>query len=379
MFHTRIAKKIKDIPENDWMRVFPDVPDSYHFFKSIDESHFRQFSFYYISVYDESDTLIGAAPCFLMDYPMDTSLSGPIRHVFGFIRKYRNNFFTIRSVVCGVPMGQGNVGISKQGDKVIRAMCEGMEQIARDKKAHVIAFKDVTRDCARVLDPLLEEGFAKYNSMPSAEMQIDFSDFEGYLKELSHATRYDLRRKFKKVDSRIKLSMEVTNNPAEDALRDIYRLYTGQVKKHDELSFEVVPIDFFKNISKNMPDKARFMVWRMNNKIVAFMFGLLHRDFFSGYYLGLDYSLAYDYHLYFIRFRDAINWMLANGVKRCDMGVTGYEPKKRLGFDFVPLYIYAKHRNRLFRPFFNAMCGRLDFKHYGDPIIREIIKDINEK
>lgn len=70
-------------------------------------------------------------------------------------------------------------------------------------------------------------------------------------------------------------------------------------------------------------------LWRKDGRLVAFVFGLLSGEFLSAYYLGLDYAVAYDYHLYFIRFRDVMKWCIANGIKRWDVGVTGYEPKKR--------------------------------------------------
>jgi len=85
--------------------------------------------------------------------------------------------------------------------------------------------------------------------------------------------------------------------------------------------------------------------------MVSFAFCLIRGNYFIDYYLGFDYSIAHKYNLYFIRFRDLLKWCIANGVKKYEMGVTTYEPKRRLGFDFVRLYFYIKHRNRLINPF----------------------------
>jgi hypothetical protein len=52
------------------------------------------------------------------------------------------------------------------------------------------------------------------------------------------------------------------------------------------------------------------------------------------------------------------------------MGITAYEPKLRLGFDLVPLYIYAKLRSRMLRPAFNLICQLLKFEHF-DPVLRK--------
>ena len=75
----KITRKIEQIPSQEWGRVYPDILESYYFFKTIDESNFSGFSFYYILVYKESP-LVGAVPCFFMDYPLDTAIQGPFKN-----------------------------------------------------------------------------------------------------------------------------------------------------------------------------------------------------------------------------------------------------------------------------------------------------------
>ena len=75
---TRVLRRIEDVPRDAWKRVFPDVLENYDFFRTLDESGLDQFSFYYILVYERS-ALVGAAPCFLMNYSLDTSVNGPLR------------------------------------------------------------------------------------------------------------------------------------------------------------------------------------------------------------------------------------------------------------------------------------------------------------
>jgi predicted N-acyltransferase len=101
-----------------------------------------------------------------------------------------------------------------------------------------------------------------------------------------------------------------------------------------------------------------------------FLLGLVSKDIFIDYYVGLDYSITHEYHLYFVKFRETLNWCIKNKIKQYEMGITGYEPKRRLGFDFVPLYIYAKLRNRALRPIFNLICQFLKFENF-DPALKE--------
>ena len=119
-----------------------------------------------------------------------------------------------------------------------------------------------------------------------------------------------------------------------------------------------------------MPHNAKFFLYRINGRLVAFLLCLASKDIIIDYYVGLDYSVAHKYHLYFIKFRDTLNYCIKHRIKRYEMGTTGYEPKRRLGFDFVPLYLYVKLRNRMLRPVFNLICQFLKFDNF-DPALKE--------
>jgi predicted N-acyltransferase len=135
------------------------------------------------------------------------------------------------------------------------------------------------------------------------------------------------------------------------------------------MNFEILPVEFFRDISRNMPGRTRFFLWKIDGKIAAFLFSLVSEEIFMDYCVGLDYSLAHKYHLYFLHFRDSLNWCIRNGIKQYDMGITAYFTKLRLGFDLKPLYIYAKLRNRALRPAFNIACRLLKFENF-DPELK---------
>ncbi len=372
---TKVVKKISDIPVGDWNKVFPDVLESYDYFKTLDESNLGQFSFYYIMVYHRA-TPICAAPCFLMNYSLDTSISGPIKRITNAIKKRMPNIFNLKALICGTPLGQGRIGIGDHPD-CMRVILRRMEQIAKKNKVAIIAFKDFDKTYNKALDPLRKKGFSKLTSLPWTELDIRFKTFDEYLKTLSGATRYDLRRKFKKVDNHIAIDLEIVDTLEDSALHDLYRLYLDIVDKHD-MQFEVLSIDFFRNVSKIMPKQTKYFLWRIDGKLVAFLFCLSSQDVMIDYYVGFDYSVAHTHHLYFIKFRDTLNWCIKHGIKKYEMGTTGYEPKRRLGFEFIPLYIYAKLRNRALRPIFNLICQFLKFENF-DPDLKSIKKLTQQK
>jgi len=364
---TRVVNRIEDIPFNDWHSVYPDIIESYQFFKTLDRSGLKQFSFYYMMVYDKGKP-VGATPFFIMNYSLDTSVNGPLRRITNRIKKAAPNVFSIKTLICGAPLGQGRIGITGDRTKVLEVMLRKMEQLAKKNKASIIAFKDFDKLHTDILDPLQKGGFHKFDSLPNTELSIQFKDFEGYLKTLSGASRYDFRRKLKKVDKDLNMTLEIADAVSGRTLEDVHRLYMQVVDKHD-MGFEVMPQEFFKHISVNLPKNTKFFLWRIEGRLAAFDLCLVADDVLMVYYTGLDYTVAYRHNLYFLMFKDILNWCIDHKIKKFEMGYKGYEAKRRLGFDFIPLNIYVKLRNRILRPAFNLICQLLKFENF-DPSLK---------
>jgi len=324
---TRVIKKIEEIPAEEFNKIFPDVPERYHFFKTLDESNFDQFSFYYILVYANKH-LVGVAPCFTTHY---------------------RPLFNMKILVCGLPMGQGQIGIVQSYSAVLEAIEERMEMVARKVEAPLIAFKDLDQSYDDLFRPLLKNDYVKIDGLPMTRLSLDFADFEDYLKTLSRATRYDLRRKLKKA-STINIESSVVNALDETTLNEVYTLYLQTVEMHDIRS-KIVPKEFFRSISTNMPQETKFFLFRINGQLAAFVFCLVSKRILLDYYVGFDYTLAHEYHLYFVKFKKIMDWCIGHKIKTYEMGAAGYEPKRRLNFKLIPVYLYVKSRSKPLRPF----------------------------
>jgi len=367
----RVVNKITELPEGDWKSVFPKVLENYYFFKTLDESSFNQFNFFYILVYN-NNTPVGATSCFITDFPISIAVNGLLRKFLRVIETILPRLLNPRTLVCGLPMGEGRIGTTGDTETVMTKIKSALEELAKEQKAALIIYKDFNNSYQDMFKPVIEDSYLKLESFPSTDMKIDFSDFDGYLKRLSSSSRENLRRNLKKADAKAKIELAVKNELDEVELHQAHQLYLQTYNKQ-ELGFEKLPIDFFTNIAKNMPNETRFFLWRIESKLVAFAFCLMSGDYFIDYYLGFDYSVSRLYSLYFVRFRDLMHWCITHGIKRYEMGATTYEPKKRLDFDFIRLYLYIKHRNK----FINRFAGPISYflkPERFDPVFKQMNK-----
>ncbi len=353
-FTTKIFSRASDIPVEEWRRIYPDILESRSFFKTLDESGLSQFEFYYLAVY-AGEEKVALAPFFLMRYLLDTTVQGLLKAFLLKIKKIFPRFLELKAVVCGLPMGQGRIGRNEDSGKMMDAIRSGLESFAEEKQISVIGFKDFDQEDCRFLEGLQAQGYYQFENFPSTEMDIPFQSLEEYLKSLSKVSREGFKRKLRKADREGCLEMEIKNRLEPDEMDLVYSLYLQTARKNTELSFEILSRDFFGRISENMPGETRYFLWRKDGRLAAFALCLVSKQRMIDYYLGFDYSIAYDYHLYFVRFRDLMNWCIQNKIQKYEMGPTSYEPKRRLGFGFVRLFIYAKHRNKFANPFFHLL------------------------
>ena len=172
---------------------------------------------------------------------------------------------------------------------------------------------------------------------------IDYKDFEDYLsKNLSPGTRAKTRRKLRAAErAQPAIAMEVVSDVTA-VIDEIYPLYV-KVYDRSPLQFEKLTKEFFCEIGRRIPDKARFFIWRQGTRIIAFGLCTMKGDSICHEYVGFDYSVAFELNLYYRVFRDIIEWAIANGYKRFYSGSLNYDPKWHLLQSLYPVDLYFRH------------------------------------
>ncbi len=174
-------------------------------------------------------------------------------------------------------------------------------------------------------------------------LNIAYESFDEYMtKALSKVTRKSLRRKFKETaEAADPIEMTVVDDitPFVD---ELYPLYL-QVYDRSSLHFEKLTKEFLSRLGRDMPDKARFFIWRQKGRAIAFSVCLVQGEILYDEYVGMDYSIAFDLHLYHYTLRDIIQWGMDHGCRWYYSSSLGYDPKLHLKCELVPLDLYVRH------------------------------------
>ena len=223
---------------------------------------------------------------------------------------------------------------------------------ARQLRAPLIVLKEFPAKYRDTLACFLDHGFTRIPSLPMTRLNVDYSSFDEYMAcALNSATRRKLRRKFRIAEEAAPIEMSTVEEIAP-IVDDLHALYL-QVFERSKLHFEKLTKEYFCELSRRMPDKVRFFVWRQDAKMIAFSLCMIEGDSVYAEYVGFNYSVALRLHLYHYVVRDMINWAISNGYNWFRSSGLNYDPKLHMRHRLDPIDLYVRHTsayaNAIFR------------------------------
>jgi predicted N-acyltransferase len=200
-------------------------------------------------------------------------------------------------------------------------------------------------------------------------LNIDYPSFDAYMATaLNSATRRKLRKKFQAAASAAPIEISVVGD-VTPIVDDLYPLYI-QVYNRSKLHFEKLTTAFFCGLGRMMPDKVRFFIWRQNGSIIAFSLCMIEGDAIYAEYIGLDYSVALDLHLYHYAVRDMISWAISKGYKQLRSSALNYDPKLHLRHLLDPTDLYVRHTSALANAILKRVLPLIEPTRY-DPTLKK--------
>ena len=351
-----------------WTRAFEGKTKDHRFYEIVADTLGSNFEHHYVLLEDTAGKVRGIQPVFFVQQNLVEGIPA-LRAAVEKVRQRFPRFLTMRLLMIGNAAGEGHLSACAAGDEawVARALHEVLPLFARQAKASLIVFKDFPATYRNTLSDLAQTDFTRVPSMPMTELKLNYRDFDDYVTTLGASTRKDLRRKFRKIAAAEPIDVEVVSDltPFVD---EVYPFYL-QVHERSPMKFERLTKEFLSELGRRMPDRVRFFIWRQNGKAIAFSVALVHDDTIYDDYLGLDYGVALDLHLYFHTLRDILSWSLAERLKRYRSSPLNYQPKLHLGCDLYPLDLYVRHTNPVLNKIFPPILKLLEPTRH-DPILQ---------
>jgi hypothetical protein len=353
-----------------WPRVLASQRKDRRFYEILEDTIRQDFDYRYFAISDDAGEVRAVVPFFIIDVDMLAGVPR-VQRAAAFVRRLWPRFMRMRTLMVGCVAGEGHLDDEDELSTAEQARClsRTIAVHAARLRTGLIVFKEFQTRYRGDLACLRNAGFTRAPSMPMVALNIDYPTFDDYMsRALSSRTRKDLKVKFRRAAAAGPLEMTVVHDitPFVD---EVYPLYL-QVYERAQLHFEKLTPEYLCRLGREMPDKTLFFVWRHNGRIVAFSLCMANGDDMFGEYLGFDYAVALDLHLYHLVMRDVITWAIAHGYKTLRSSEGGYDPKRHLRFGLDPVDLYVRHGSAVMNFVLSRLLPSMVPVSY-DPVLRQ--------
>jgi hypothetical protein len=367
-----VASRVPEADAETWATGLQHQANDHRYYELTHDALGHQFEHYYLLLQDLTGKTRAIQPFLMVKQDLVTGMPKAIRRVMDRVRRRFPSTLMMRMLMVGCSAGEGHLVRDKSTGSVewvAQALSEALHPVARNFGAAMIVMKDFPKSYRKALRPMRRSGYARVPSMPGSRLDLNFKSFDDYLQtKLSHKTRKNLRSKYRKAAAGPAVEMEVVSDIAPH-IDELFPLYQ-QVLERSQYKFEELTKSYFVQISRRMSERALFFIWRQNGKAVAFSSCAGHEGVLRDHYIGLDYKVALENHLYFVTFRDIVTWAIENKYHTYYSAPLNYEPKYHLRHDLVPLDLYVRTSWNWLNPLFRVVVPYLEPTRY-DPMIRK--------
>ena len=327
-----------------WANAFASQHKDRRYYELVEDTIHPEIDYRYFAIKDGRGEIGAIQPFFILDQDLLVGMSPSLGMAIDAVRALWPRFMHVRTMMVGCVAGEAHLDDADDEERAVHAerLADAIVPHARALGTPLIVLKEFPKTYRGVLECFRRRGFTRVPSMPMTRLNIEYASFDAYMRQaLNSATRKKLRKKFDAAARAAPIEMSVYRD-VTPMIDDVYALYL-QVYRRSKLHFEKLTREYFCTLGRLMPDKVRFFVWRQGERMVAFCECMVHDQTIFAEYLGLDYLVAFDLHLYHYVFRDIVTWAMANGCRWFQSTGLNYDPKLHLRQRLAPIDLYVRH------------------------------------
>ncbi|MEX0724631.1 MAG: GNAT family N-acetyltransferase [Planctomycetaceae bacterium] len=303
-----IWNSIDEVDLHGWnsVRNAADLYTDPRLLRAIENSMSHVARFRYALIRDAGDRpvaitplcVFAAASAALANNPLIVALNGLLDKIAPFLLRYRMLF-------CGFPFSgaQNHLRIAPGADlpMVLRVLDDQLHKLARDEHAKYIVIKEFDPAMAARLHDLTSLGYKLAPGLNNNILEVPPSNDGDYLMSISKKRRHEIRRYARRMEAQnLRLITTSDTETIERLLTDdVHRLYLNVVERSSTI-FEVMPLGFFREIARNLPDHSEFMFCLdEDDRVQSFACSLHFGECYQYLYLGLNYEANARGEIYF--------------------------------------------------------------------------------
>ncbi len=364
----KLFASVTELDEESWEAVRKTTDENIYMdlrlIAAAEASMSDQAKFWHLIVYDDAGKGVACTTfCKLRVDPLIFT-GPPLDKVAAVARKVWPSFLYFEVLLCGLPVsaGQTNLCIVPDADarSAVKIIDRELMALAAREKVHYSVYKEFRSRDVENMDALIDKGYRRAYSIPIHMFEPRFPDFQSYCKALKSNRRSDIKRSQSKFQQG-GFSIRRLTDPEEIRAAyspEVHELYLAVVAK-SETKLEILPLDFFHELTRRLPDQLSLTLGYKDGRVVGFNWGIYSDNFYHFLFCGVNYELNESGDIYFnIMFAELDNALRA-GVPMIQVGQTADAFKARLGCFPEDLFVYVRGIGRLWSWSLNVVFDML--------------------
>ena len=349
----QIYRDINQIEPAQWDSILnsEDLQASHRFIRVCQDSGVEDAQYWHCMFYQDCE-LVAIATFFKMNVSLDLLSGQKMRQIVGITRHLWKKFLRIPMIFCGLPVsfGRSTIRFRKGVDHrpIISKAAAEMEAIAAQEGAQVLCFKEFFPDEVKLLDPLISLGYFRAPSLPFCSLKVSWRDFDSYVANLRSGYRRQLCAGLRNMDKQnLHLCVVQDFKPFIDQIFYLYQ----QVMDRAEYQLERLNRDFFERLNELFSSDAMAILLMKGEEILTAAILLKGPKSMTFLIAGIDYDYLRKTGAYIHLLHEIVRFSIEKGAAWIDMGQTSYYLKRRLGAETIPVWVYLRHRNKIWHFF----------------------------
>lgn len=370
----RVHASVGEIERAAWQRLLPGEPENWDYYRVVETAPPPSFRLGAISAWMDG-SLVAVAPLFRVVYRIDTPLQGALRAAGQWLYERVPGLVSFPVIGIGSPSSDTcSIGfepaLGEAGRRaVFDAMLIRMQALADEDKCALVAVKSIDGEAARFEDTFRAHRFMRVTSVPLVILDLPFTSFEAYMASLPAKTRNYLKRK-RRTAPDVRMEYVTSLAGREDEVFALFQETLAQ-SKVDYGEFEQLTPAYFPRVLEALGAGAQCQLWWHGEQLVGFQMSLVGERAIVTKHIGMRYPQARELNLYFLAWLGMIEFAIARGIPRVDMGATTYATKLLFGGHLAQRWLYFRFRGDFANRMLQPLAPFFDFERH-DPELKAL-------
>jgi predicted N-acyltransferase len=354
----KVFRSVDEIGRDSIDSIADDGFFTYEWFKTLETQESFDVSPLYLAIYDESK-LIAFAPCFIdvlgryfVDGPKNMPFMKTILNLGQQLGLCQNRVLLSYSPFC--LRSKVLFGENCEEKPILKLLSEKIDDLCKREKVLFSSFLFVSEFDQLLMENLQNFTYLKFPGTTTFHLNVQWSNFEDYLKSLKHKVRLNIRREIKKC---MQNGVAVEESEFGNLSVKLSELLSNLTSKYAKNAKNIFDPSFFRKLNECAKDKTKVFVAEKNNEVVGFSLCLRQGDTLDVWMCGFEYNaLTNTDFIYFnLAYYAPIQWAIEEGIKKIYYRRKSEKVKINRGCKPERTYSFVKCHNKLLRVLINSV------------------------